>query len=68
MPQGPASGGAVEWTARRLVEQHAEPADPARATGRCAQCPPDGGPDACELLAWARVTLAVAAVPSEPKN
>ncbi|HEX8630400.1 MAG TPA: hypothetical protein VF755_19745 [Catenuloplanes sp.] len=40
----------VVWVARRVVAQHAEEPHPDRATGRCAQCLPEGP---CPLLVWA---------------
>jgi hypothetical protein len=58
----------IVWVARRLVVQHAEQAEriaegaipfrltdvPARASGSCRHCTPDG----CRMLAWAEAELA----------
>jgi hypothetical protein len=54
--------GSVEWVAQQLIRQHEEGPDPVRATGRCAQCNPEGW---CELLSWAR-TVVLAAGLSHP--
>lgn len=47
----------VRWAAKRTIAMHAEEPTQDRATGRCAQCQPDGS---CPQLLWAQ-TLAVPA-------
>ena len=47
----------VRWAARQVVRMHIEPATDHRATGACAQCPPDG---ACPLLTWAQAIIPAA--------
>jgi hypothetical protein len=42
---------------------HTEPASPNRATGRCAQCQPDGG---CRQLTWASAVVSVETPPLTP--
>ncbi len=46
--------GSVTWAAEQVVRQHEEPPSPDRATGRCAQCRPEGW---CELFSWARTVV-----------
>lgn len=43
------------WVARRVVAMHTESANDVRATGRCAQCKPDGS---CRMLVWGRTVIA----------
>lgn len=49
--------GTVRWVAEQVIRQHEEPVSEHRATGRCAQCAPEGEPTWCELLHWARLLL-----------
>ncbi|MET8256817.1 hypothetical protein [Micromonospora sp. NPDC005205] len=49
MDDGPVTPALVLWTAKRVITQHREPAQDARATGRCAQCRDAG----CDMLNWA---------------
>lgn len=45
----------IHWAAQQVLRQHNEPDSPDRATGRCAQCAPNG----CRLLGWAQHTITV---------
>ena len=47
--------GTIAWAAERIVRMHVELATDERESGHCEQCREDGR---CELLAWARLTLA----------
>jgi hypothetical protein len=49
------------WAAQRTVQMHREPPSRNRATGRCAQCRPDG---TCPQLAWATKVLAATVDPT----
>ena len=51
----PVSSGTIRWAAERVLDMHVTLPTADRATGRCEQCRPDGR---CDLLDWARLTLA----------
>jgi hypothetical protein len=53
--QGPITRDYEMWVARRVVAMHEEPLSDDRASGRCAQCQPDGS---CRMLVWARAVIA----------
>lgn len=52
---GQVSPQVIHWATQQVLRQHNEPANPDRATGRCAQCTPNG----CRLLSWAQHTITV---------
>jgi hypothetical protein len=54
------SPGTIAWAAEQVVRMHDEPGTDERESGRCEQCRPDGW---CDLLQWARLTLASIGTP-----
>jgi hypothetical protein len=55
------STGDVLWAAQRTIAMHREPPTRDRATGRCAQCEPDG---TCPQVSWATKVLAATVDPT----
>jgi hypothetical protein len=56
----PVSAETIRWAAERVLDMHARQPEADRVTGRCAQCHRDGS---CDLLDWARRTVAVGTTP-----